>query len=124
MKKLFLMLLVAASSGASAQTNCPFVNVTGPESVPKGEKVTFTVAITGGDAKAKPSYVWTSSDGKIVGGQGTTSMILDTKPITAPGTITATVDVGGYPKECITSSSYTIYLVKPEKKKVAKAEKK
>ena len=90
---------------------CPVVRVSCPDSVAEGEPVTYTADVSGGDAGVTPTFNWTVSAGTISSGQGTSSITVDTTG-TGGQTITATVDVGGYARECATSSSCTITVTK------------
>ena len=83
---------------------CPTVTVSCPDTVDVGSPATFTANVTGGDPNVSATYNWSVSAGTITSGQGTPSITVDT---TGAGgqTITATVNVGGYPPECNTSAS-------------------
>lgn len=102
-----LVLLMAFPASAQvAAVSCPTVNVSCPDSVEAGEELTFTASVSGRDASVDPTYNWTISAGTISSGQGTSTIVVDTTE--AGGmTITATVDVGGFPRECSTSQSCT-----------------
>ena len=78
----------------------------------KGRRgLTFTANVSGGDNDVTPTYNWSVSAGTISSGQGTSTIIVDTKE--AGGmTVTATVDVGGYSRECSTSHSCTASVAK------------
>jgi hypothetical protein len=96
---------------------CPTVSVNCPDTGVAGTPVTFTANVSGGDPNVTPTFNWTVSAGTISSGQGTSSITVDTTGVT--GTITATVDVGGYDRSCSTSSSCTVnFPVKPEARKV------
>jgi len=86
--------------------SCPEGYLNGPDSVVAGELITFTMSVSGGDPKVTPTYNWTVSDGAIDEGQGTSTIIVNTEGVVS-GYITATVDVGGYDRECSTSKSST-----------------
>jgi hypothetical protein len=111
---LLAVLVLLAASGtvsfpASAQeaaANCPAVTVSCPDSVRAGEELSFTAGVSGGDADVEPTYNWSVSAGTISSGQGTATIVVDTTG-TGGQTITATVDVGGFPRECSTSYSCT-----------------
>jgi hypothetical protein len=96
------------SFAASAQeaVSCPTVTVSCPDSVRVGEELNFTAGVSGGDANVDPTYNWTVSAGTISSGQGTATIVVDTTG-TGGQTITATVDVGGFSRECSTSQSCT-----------------
>ena len=105
-----LVLLAAIgtfpASAQEAAPSCPAVTVSCPDSVQAGEELTFTASVSGGDANVDPTYNWSVSAGTISSGQGTSTIIVDTAG-TGGQTITATVDVGGYSRECSTSQSCT-----------------
>ena len=106
---LVLLAAIATTSlPASAQeaVSCPTVTVSCPDSVRVGEDLIFTAGVSGGDTNIQPTYNWTVSAGTISSGQGTATIIVDTTG-TGGQTITATVDIGGYARECSTSHSCT-----------------
>ena len=110
-KRLIPMLLLFAAFHVSAQTaSCPTVEVTCPDTVNVGEDLTFTAGVSGGASSVTPTYNWTVSAGSIKSGQGTSTIVVDTAD-TGGQTITATVDVGGFDRECSTSSSCTVSVV-------------
>jgi hypothetical protein len=85
---------------------CPNVTVTCSDSVEEGQPITFTANVTGGDTSVSPTYNWSVSAGTIASGQGTPSITVDTTGLGGQS-VTATVNVGGYPPECQTSASCT-----------------
>jgi hypothetical protein len=85
---------------------CPTVDVSCPDTGTAGTPVTFTANVSGGDSSVTPTFNWTVSAGTISSGQGTSSITVDTTGVT--GTITATVDVGGYDRSCSSSDSCTV----------------
>jgi hypothetical protein len=87
---------------------CPTISVSCPDTGTIGQPVTFTANVSGGDANVTPTFNWTVSAGTISSGQGTSSITVDTTGVSGGATITATVDVGGYGRECSTSSSCTV----------------
>jgi hypothetical protein len=103
------VLLLAVTTNASSQdvpASCPEVRVSCPDSVQAGAELTFTVDVSGGSSDVTPTFNWTVSAGSIQSGQGTSTIAVDTSG-TGGQTITATVDVGGFARECSTSSSCT-----------------
>ena len=96
---------------------CPTVDVSCPDTGVAGTPVTFTANVSGGDPNVTPTFNWTVSAGTISSGQGTGSITVDTTGVT--GTITATVDVGGYDRTCTTSDSCTVsFPARPESRKI------
>jgi hypothetical protein len=71
-----------------------------------GTPITFTASVSGGAPGVTATYNWSVSAGTITGGQGTPSITVDTKGLGGQS-ITATVQVGGYPPECQTTASCT-----------------
>ncbi|HVQ40003.1 MAG TPA: hypothetical protein VMS31_20860, partial [Pyrinomonadaceae bacterium] len=57
---------------------CPNVSIICPDRVDTNEPVTFTSTLTGGSGNISPAYHWTVSAGKIIDGQGTPSIRVDT----------------------------------------------
>lgn len=95
-----------SASGQDAPASCPAVKVSCPDSVQDGSDLRFTANVSGGPSDITPTFNWAVSAGSIKSGQGTSTIVVDT---TGAGgqTITATVDVGGFARECSTSSSCT-----------------
>ncbi|HVF51023.1 MAG TPA: hypothetical protein VNA19_13095 [Pyrinomonadaceae bacterium] len=85
---------------------CPTVRVSCPDTGTIGQPVTFTADVSGGDPNVTPTFNWSVSNGTISSGQGTSSITVDTTGVT--GTITATVDVGGFARDCPASASCTV----------------
>jgi hypothetical protein len=95
---------LSAGLGAAAQKplppGCPKTTVNSPDSVRKGETLNFTANVKGGDSQVEPTYNWSVSAGAIESGQGTATIQVGTKDLEADSTVTATVELGGYPREC------------------------
>ena len=107
--RLIGVLLLMAAFHASAQdapASCPTVRVSCPDTVQAAEELTFTADVSGGPSDVTPTYNWTVSAGSIQSGQGTATIVVDTEG-TGGQTVTATVDVGGFARECSTSNSCT-----------------
>jgi hypothetical protein len=95
--------------------SCPTVTVSCPDSATQDAPVTFTADISGGSADVRPGYNWTVSAGRIISGQGTTSITVDTSGL-AGQTIRATLDVSGYGMPCPASCTVSIPIeIKPRK---------
>lgn len=112
-KRLITILLIAAfhAFAQDAPASCPAVNVSCPDMVKEGADLTFTADLSGGPSGVTPTYNWTVSAGSIKSGQGTSTIVVDTTD-TGGQTITATVDVGGFERECSTSASCTTSVEK------------
>ena len=91
----------------AAPVTCPTVDVTCPDTVTAGQPITFTASVTGGDTGVTPTFNWTVSAGTISSGQGTSSITVDTTGLAPGTTVTATVDIGGFPADCRVSDSCT-----------------
>ena len=94
-----------------AAAQCPKLKISGPDQVDEGQPITFSVALTGGDRNAEPTFNWTVSAGTISSGQGTSTITVDTTDAGGQST-TATVDVGGYDRNCVTYASSTAFIEK------------
>lgn len=86
------------SAVARAAQKCPAVVVTCPDSAALGKEATFSVSVDAAAADVKYTYKWEVSAGSITGGQGTTSIKVDTTGVAA--SVAATVEVGGLPASC------------------------
>ena len=97
------------------QIVCPTVNVSCPDTATENAPVTFTATLSGGSANITPSYNWTVSAGRIISGQGTPSITVDTAGM-AGQTIRASLDVGGFGTPCPASCAVSIPIQnKPRK---------
>lgn len=74
---------------------CPAISVSGPQSVTTGAPIAFTASVNGGTPGVAPAYNWTVTAGTIVGGQGTSSITVDSAGLEGQ-TVTAHLTVGGY----------------------------
>lgn len=90
---------------------CPTVTVSCPDTAEDGPETTYTANVSGGDPNVTPTFNWTVSAGTISSGQGTSSIRVETTGIGGQ-TITATVDVGGFSRDCRTSNSCTVSVTK------------
>jgi hypothetical protein len=94
---------------------CPSVSVSCPEAATENAPVTFTANLSGGTAGITPTYNWTISAGRIISGQGTPSITVDTTGL-AGQTVRATVDIGGFGMPCPASCAVAIPIMnKPHK---------
>lgn len=78
---------------------CPTVGITCPEQIKAGQPVTFTSTLTGGTGNVPAIYNWTVSTGKIVSGQGTRSITVDTSGLEGQP-LKASLSMGGYDVDC------------------------
>jgi hypothetical protein len=89
----------------------PHVEVECPETVEAGKSVTLAVNISGADPNVTPTFSWELTAGKIVSGQGTSSIKIN--PGVFEGrTIKATVKVGGYRRGWPLGDSCEIRVIK------------
>ena len=94
-----------------AASQCPVVRVSCPADAEEGAEPTYTADVSGGDQGVTPTFNWTVSAGTISSGQGTSTIRVDTTGVGGQ-TITATVDVGGFARDCATSNSCTVSITK------------
>jgi hypothetical protein len=89
---------------------CPTVSVSCPADVEIGAPITFSAS---GAGDMNVTYNWSVSAGTISGGQGTSSITVDTAGLGGQ-TVTATVELGGLDPSCAKTASCSTQ-VKPEK---------
>jgi hypothetical protein len=83
---------------------CPTVVVSCPDEVEDGDPVSFTANIAVGTPSTPLTYTWTVTGARIIEGQGTDSIKVDSKGLQGK-TITATVEVGGIDPACNKTAS-------------------
>jgi hypothetical protein len=88
---------------------CPAVSVSCPSDVDQGSPITFTASVNG---DANVTYNWSVSAGTISGGQGTSSITVDTAGLGGQ-TVTATVELGGLDPSCSRTASCTTSIRAP-----------
>jgi hypothetical protein len=75
-----------------------------------GQPVTFTSTLTGGTGNVPQIYHWTVSTGRIIGGQGTNTIKVDTSGLEGQS-LKASLSMAGYEEDC--SASCTIEFPVP-----------
>ena len=98
-------------SGCVAPVVCPTVSVSCPSDVEAGQPITFTASVTGGAEGAAFTYNWSVSAGTISGGQGTSTITVDTAGVT--GNVTATVNIGGADPSCTGTTASCTTGIRP-----------
>jgi len=103
-------LLALAPAGAVAQAPstpaCPVVNVSCPDEPSGGKAVKFTANVSSGDTSVTPTFKWSVSGGKIVGGQGTYEIEVE---VGSQNPLLASVEVGGYAPSCRAEASCAMW---------------
>ena len=94
---------------------CPNVTVTCPERGTEDAPVTFTATLSGGSPNITPTYNWTISAGRIISGQGTPSITVDTKGMGGQS-IRANLEVGGYGMRCPAGCATGIEVITKSRK--------
>ncbi|MFL6276717.1 MAG: hypothetical protein ACJ74G_16130 [Blastocatellia bacterium] len=128
---VLVIMVVCLFSGAATsfhtaaqpqQGKCPTTKVSCPDMVNAGEPLTMTANVSGGDQNVTPTYNWAVSAGTISSGQGTSTITVDTSGLTENSSVTATVDLGGFDRECgygsTAGSCTTSVMKKPEARKL------
>jgi hypothetical protein len=91
---------------------CPAIEIVCPTSVVIDQPLTFSSHSTGGvPANINPVYTWSVSAGRIIEGQGTDTIRVDTTALGGQ-TVRATLSMGGYTLECSADCAVTIPLPK------------
>ncbi len=81
---------------------CPNVSIICPDNVAVDQPITFTANFVGGSGNVQPTYNWRISAGRIIQGQGSPSITVDTKGL-AGQSVRADFIMGGYPTDCSAS---------------------
>lgn len=96
---------------------CPRIDIKVPNlPVREGVPVKLSLALGGGDRKVAPMFDWSVSAGVISSGQGTQNIEIDTIGAGADRAIYATVLLGGFAPECVSSANAVIPIAGPAKK--------
>jgi hypothetical protein len=103
-----------AASGQGLTADCPTLRIEGPQGMSrKGERISISVNVPG-----NLSYEWNVSKGQIVRGQGTHSIVVDTKDVEfeAFGHVTSVVveaKLRGLPDHCVSmvSDRFGVYVI-------------
>lgn len=109
----FVFSLLTALTGAAQNSvmdsaererACPVVSVSCPSFLKDGEPITFTASVVRGDPNVVPRYTWTIAAGRIIEGQGTSSIKVDTFSFGGHA-YTATVSISGFDPSCAATAS-------------------
>src|ERR1043165_6707044 len=97
-----LLALTGASWRAPLQQKpqCPVTKVICPAEVHKKDKLVIRAEVKGGDKDVTPTYNWSISAGTIASGQGMATIEVDMTEVAEDSSITATVELGGYDRDC------------------------
>jgi hypothetical protein len=90
---------------------CAALTISGPDEVEEGQSITFTASLAGGEPTVEPTYKWSVSAGTILKGQGTAIIEVDISGH-AGQQVTVTLDVGGYPPECQSTTALQVQVRK------------
>jgi hypothetical protein len=90
---------------------CPTVSVSAPEQVDQGTGATFSANVYIGSPPPRLTWNWTVDFGKILEGQGTPMIVVDTNNVKSE-TITATIEVGGIDPVCNRTASSSTRVTK------------
>lgn len=74
---------------------CPSVLISCPDKINPNQPVTFSANVAGGSPNVPHVYNWTVSAGKIISGEGTGTITVDTTGL-AGQSVKATLTMGGY----------------------------
>jgi len=88
---------------------CPTLSVSCPSDVDQGSPITYTASVSG---DMSVTYNWSVSAGTISGGQGTSSITVDTTGLGGQ-TVTATVELGGLDPSCSRTASCSTSIKAP-----------
>lgn len=101
--KAFASATVAVANCADCKPPCPTVSVSCPADVDEGASLTISASVSDGSSMSL-TYNWSVSAGTISGGQGTSTITVDTAGLGGQ-TVTATVELGGVDPACSRTAS-------------------
>jgi PKD-like domain len=81
------------------ESPCPTVSVSCPADIGSKQTLTFIADVAGGFPPTTPTYQWSLPAGKIISGQGTSTLGVDVSEL-AGQSITATVSIDGFDPRC------------------------
>ena len=118
MKKLNLLAIGILSLLHLTAQNCPTaITVTAPSTGVAGKTFEMIADIKELPKDLSVTYNWSVSKGTITSGQGTSVITVD--PGDEAGSCTATVEIGGLPKECNRTASSTVDISPAPEKIIA-----
>ncbi|MDT5121860.1 MAG: hypothetical protein QOC96_1342, partial [Acidobacteriota bacterium] len=93
---------------------CPEINISCPtDQITAPTPATVSVTLRGGDPNATPTYNWSVSAGKIISGQNSPTITVDTTGL--DGQVTASVDIGGLNPSCPHTAACSFPVIGPVK---------
>jgi len=109
---LFAVLSIAVEKSSASsnldikdsQLACPTIRVSCPAEIKDDEPITFTASVTGGNPNVVPVYDWTVSTGRIIEGQGSSSIKVDIRGLGGHD-FTGTVSIFGFESACAMTAS-------------------
>lgn len=108
--QLFSSTAVLVNRCPPPPPTCPNVTIECPDRVVLSEPLTFRSSVKGGSPNVVQTYNWIISAGRIIDGQGTGTIHVDTIGL-AGQTVTATLSMGGYNLDC--SATCTVQFPVP-----------
>lgn len=109
---LLILIFLPTIFAQSRTAPCPVVSVSGGGIVRPGDEMIFTAEVSGSAASSILEYEWTTTKGKIVSGQGTRSISIDTTGLKGEN-ITAEVKIKGLYENCPNTASEIGSVVQP-----------
>jgi hypothetical protein len=100
---------VTVAECTNCRPPCPTVSVSCPSDVDEGQPITFTSSVS---SDQTVTYNWSVSAGTISGGQGTSSITVDTTGLGGQ-TVTATLELGGLDPACSRTASCSTTVKTP-----------
>lgn len=107
----FSSAAVVVSECPRALPLCPNVSISCPDSVLPDQPITFRANVSGGSAQIDLIYNWTVTAGRIIDGQRTRTITVDTAGL-AGQTVTATLNVRAAGLDCPASCAVQIPIPK------------
>jgi hypothetical protein len=120
MKRVFLATIICfmfqiAAFGQTEKTPCPKISVAGPSGIidpTSGDPATYTASVENSE-NLQIEYFWETTSGKIISGQGTSTIQLLVGE-TGSSNVAVTVKIKGLPEHCPNEATETQVIAKRE----------
>jgi len=106
---------VVSLMGQGQKVVCPGMEIkASAESVTRGDKVTFHAVVTGDFDHSKLQYNWAvEPEGFISDGQGTPTVIIDTRKVFQKDHVTVALVIGPFSPDCVDIISQSVRVLAP-----------
>jgi hypothetical protein len=116
---LALLVPVANTTSFPSQSECPEITIETPSTIICPDaRVIFTAQVTKGEVNAQQRFKWTVAEGRVIKGQGTPTITVETTGAQGPGGVRVSVELVGPEIGCALTYSRAVDVTPfcPERK--------